>query len=324
MFFARLALSLHKIGCASEEKKKFIYFLFFARLALSLYSILEKSMSESSDFRIDIDGVLRAKMPKHYKWIPRFLVNYLKRTVHQDQINDILDRNSDVEGVPFMTRLVENEFNITIKTEGMNNIPDTGRFVFATNHPLGGMDGICLSEVLGKRYNGKIKYLVNDILYFIKPLQPIFVPINKHGAQAKGAAQAINEAYMSDDQMITFPAGLVSRKRKKGVIKDLVWHKSFIQKAIESKRDVIPVHFSGQNSNFFYNFANIRKWLGIKFNIELIYLPNEMFSNTNNTFTITFGKPIPWQSFDKSHTPLQWAQHVKKIVYSLPTVGNIK
>ena len=274
-------------------------------------------MSEESDFRIDIEGILKTKMPKRHKQIPRFLVNYLKRTVHQDEINEILDRNIDVDGVAFMRRLVDHEFNITIKTVGEENIPPDGRFVFAANHPLGGMDGICISVVLGEKYNGKIKYLVNDILYFLKPLQPIFVPINKHGSQAKGAAQAINEAYASDDQMLSCPAGLVSRKQK-GVIKDLVWHKSFIQKAVESKRDVIPVHFSGRNSNFFYNFANIRKWLGLKFNIELIYLPDEMFKLKNSTYTITFGKPIPWQTFDKSKTPLQWAQYVKEIVYSLP------
>jgi putative hemolysin len=273
-------------------------------------------MSANSAFRIDIDGILRTKMPKHYRRIPRFFVNYLKRTIHQDEINGVLDRNSDAEGVAFMQRLVNNEFNITIKTEGEENIPPEGRFVFASNHPLGGMDGICLSVFLGEKYDGKIKYLVNDILYFLKPLQPIFVPINKHGSQAKGSAQAINEEYASDNQIITFPAGMVSRK-KKGKIKDLMWHKSFIQKAIESKRDVIPVHFSGQNSNFFYNFANVRKMLGIKFNIEMLYLPNEMFRSKNKTFTITFGKPIPWQTFDKSKTPVGWAQYVKEVVYSL-------
>jgi putative hemolysin len=257
-------------------------------------------------------------MPKYYKRIPRFVVDYLKRTVHQDEINDILSRTSHLEGVAFMQNLVSNEFNITIKTKGEENIPPDGRFVFVANHPLGGMDGICISAVLGERYDGKIKYLVNDILYFLKPLQPIFVPINKHGSQAKGSAQAISEAYASDVQMLSCPAGLVSRKQK-GEIKDLMWHKSFIQKAVENKRDVIPVHFSGRNSNFFYNFANIRKWLGIKFNIELIYLPDELFKIKNSTFTITFGKPIPWQTFDKSKTPLQWAQYVKEIVYSLPS-----
>lgn len=275
-----------------------------------------EKMSEKELFRIDVDGILRTKMPKHYKQIPRFLVDYLKRTIHQDEINGILERNSDVEGVAFMRRLVDQEFNNTILTKGEENIPPEGRFVFVANHPLGGMDGICISAFLGEKYDGKIKYLVNDLLYFLKPLQPIFVPINKYGSQAKGSAQAINEAYASDDQILSFPAGLVSRKQK-GEIKDLMWHKSFIQKAIENKRDVIPVHFSGQNSRFFYNFANIRKMLGIKFTIEMIYLPDEMFKNKNSTFTITFGKPIPWQTFDKSKNPVEWAQYVKETVYSL-------
>jgi putative hemolysin len=273
-------------------------------------------MNAKTAFRIDIDGILRTKMPRHYKRIPRFLIDYLKRTIHQDEINGVLDRNSDTEGVAFMKRLVDKEFNIKIEVEDEENIPTEGRFVFVSNHPLGGMDGICLSAFLGEKYEGKIKYLVNDILYFLKPLQPIFVPINKHGSQAKGSAQAINEAYASEDQIITFPAGLCSRKQK-GEIRDLTWHKSFVMKAVESKRDVIPVHFSGQNSNFFYNLANIRKMIGIKFNIEMLYLPDEMFSSKNKTFTITFGKPIPWQTFDRSKTLVEWAQYIKEVVYSL-------
>jgi putative hemolysin len=273
-------------------------------------------MDEKSAFRIDIDGILKAKVPKHYKKIPRFFVDYLKRTIHQDGINGILERNSDVEGVAFMKRLVSNEFSLKIETVGEENIPAEGRFVFAANHPLGGLDGICLSALLGERYDGKIRYLVNDVLYFIEPLQSIFVPINKYGSQAKNSAQAINDAYASDNQIITFPAGLVSR-RQKGEITDLVWHKSFIMKSVENRRDVIPVHFSGQNSNFFYTFANVRKMLGLKFNIELIYLPDELFKNKNSTFTVTFGKPIPWQTFDKSKTSVEWAEYVKKVVYSL-------
>ncbi len=273
-------------------------------------------MSAKNAFRIDIDGVLKSKAKKHYNKIPKFLIRYLKKTVHQDDINGILERNHGLEGVEFMRALVDKEFNLTIKTRGEENIPAEGRFVFAANHPLGGLDGICLSALLGEKYDGKIKYLVNDVLYFIEPLKPIFVPINKYGAQAKDSAKAINEAYASDNQIITFPAGLCSRKQK-GEIKDLEWMKNFVMKAVEYKRDIIPVHFEGRNSNFFYNFANIRKATGMKFNIELIYLPDEMYKNINQTFTVTFGNPIPFESLDKSKTPTQWAQHIKEIVYSL-------
>ncbi len=273
-------------------------------------------MNSNNAFRIDIDNILKDKAPKYYNKIPKFFSNYLKRTVHQNDINGILERNKDLEGVKFMRALVDNEFNITLDIKNEENIPMDGRFVFASNHPLGGLDGICLSAVLGEKFEGKIKYLVNDVLYYLEPLKSIFVPINKYGTQAKNSAQAINDAYASDNQIITFPAGLCSRKIN-GKITDTEWMKSFIVKSVEYKRDIIPVHFEGRNSNFFYNFANIRKSLGLKFNIELIYLPDEMYKNTNGQFIITFGKPISWQIFDKTRTTRQWAQYVKDIVYSL-------
>lgn len=274
-------------------------------------------MSEPEDFRLDIDKVLRNKTGKNYNKIPKFLINYLERTIRQDDMNGIIERNIDRQGVDFMRALVYDEFKVDIKIKGEENIPADGRFIFASNHPLGGLDGICLSAFLGEKYSGKIRYLVNDVLLYIKNLESIFVPINKYGSQAKASATAINEAYSSDNQIITFPAGLCSRKQN-GKIMDLEWMKSFVVKAVEYERDIIPVYFDARNSNFFYNFANIRKSLGLKFNIELIYLPGEMFKSKNQTFTITFGKPVDWQFIDKSKTPAQWAQHIKEIVYSLP------
>ena len=281
-----------------------------------IFGVEEDAMSHNSAFRIDIDRVLRDKAPNYYKRIPRFFINWLKRTVHQDDINGILERNQGLVGADFMQALVDNEFQVTLHAKGEENIPETGKFIFASNHPLGGLDGICLSALLGGKYKGKIKYLVNDVLYYIEPLKPIFVPINKYGAQAKASAKAINEAYASDNQIITFPAGLCSRKIN-GKITDLEWMKNFIIKAVEFQRDVIPVHFEGRNSNFFYNLANLRKASGLKFNAELIYLPDEMFKNKEETFTITFGKPIPWQTFNKTKSPAEWAQFVKKRVYAL-------
>ena len=218
-------------------------------------------MNQDSAFRIDLDKILQGKAPKHYKRIPRFLISYLKRIVHQDDINRILEENRDLEGVPFMQELVKNEFNLTLKLVGEENIPKKGRYIFASNHPLGGLDGICLSAILGEKYDGKIKYLVNDILYYIDPLKPIFVPINSYGAQSKSSATAINEAYASENQIITFPAGLCSRKTG-GKIKDLEWMKSFIIKAIEYQRDIVPIHFDGENSRFFYNLATCERQAG--------------------------------------------------------------
>ena len=197
-------------------------------------------MLNETDYKLDIEGVLKSKAKKHFNKIPKFAINYLKRTICQDELNGIIERNIDLDGVDFMRALIDKEFKLKIETFGENNIPKEGRFTFASNHPLGGLDGICLAGILGEKYNGNIKYLVNDVLLNIKNLESIFVPINKYGSQAKESAKAINEAYASDNQVITFPAGLCSRKIK-GEIVDLDWMKSFISKSIEYKRDIIPV-----------------------------------------------------------------------------------
>ncbi len=264
---------------------------------------------------LDLDKVLQEKAPGIYNKTPRFVINYLKRKIHLDELNEILTIYADKFGVDFMEAVV-GYFNLNLVVKGLENIPKDGRYIFASNHPLGGLDGICLSAVIGEKFDKKIKYVVNDVLYFIKNLQPIFLPVNKYGKQSKQNTAKINEAYNLDDQIITFPAGLCSRKEK-GRIYDLPWQKNFIQKAIESKRDIVPVYFEGKNSNFFYRFANIRKRLGIKFNIELIFLPDEMFKNKGETFTITIGEPIPYTHFDSSKSARQWAGYVKEKSYSL-------
>ena len=218
-------------------------------------------------------------------------------------------------GVAFMQELI-GYFDLHLVLENESNIPTEGRYIFASNHPLGGLDGICLSAIIGKRFNGNIRYLVNDLLLYLTNLRSIFVPINKHGAQGKYNARLIEESYASDNQIITFPAGLCSRKQH-GKVEDIEWKKSFIQKAVEYQRDVVPVFFDGKNSNFFYRIARLRKALGIRMNYEMIYLPDEMFKSKHKTFHIYFGRPIPWQTFTDGRKPVEWAQEVKELVYNL-------
>ena len=265
--------------------------------------------------QIDIKQVLRQKAPSAARKIPGFMVDYLIRTVHQDELNEILRRYHDKDGVAFMQDLI-GYFDLNLELVNEENIPAEGRYIFASNHPLGGLDGICLSAIIGGRFDGKIRYLVNDLLLYLSNLRSIFVPINKHGAQGKKNAELIEKAYASDNQIITFPAGLCSRKQN-GKIQDTEWKKSFIQKAVEYRRDIVPVFFEGRNSNFFYRLANMRKALGIKMNYEMIYLPDEMFKSKHKTYSIHFGKPIPWQTFDSSRKPAEWAEWVKEIVYNL-------
>ncbi|MDR2627680.1 MAG: 1-acyl-sn-glycerol-3-phosphate acyltransferase [Dysgonamonadaceae bacterium] len=266
-------------------------------------------------FQIHLDQILKEKAPQLARKIPGFLMKFPAKIVHQNDINEALRFIGNDTGVDAMQKLTE-YFKLTIRLEGEENLPPEGKYIFVSNHPLGGMDGICLSAVLGRKYNKKIKYLVNDILYFLKPLRPIFIPVNKHGAQSKKSAALIREAGMSDNQLITFPAGLCSRKQH-GKIEDLAWKKMFILKAIEYRRDIVPVYFEGRNSRFFYWLADTRVKLGIKTNIEMLFLPAEVFKQRGATFTIHFGKPIAWQTLDASKTPQEWANEMKKKAYQL-------
>jgi putative hemolysin len=271
-------------------------------------------MNVQQIFQVDVHDVLRTKAPNLYKKIPHFLINVFTKFIYLDNLNAFIKKNYELTGVDLMEEFLKS-LNVRFQVKGEENLPgfDT-KCLFASNHPLGALDGICLSVFLGKKYNNRIRYLVNDILYFIKPLQDIFVPINKHGSQGKSAVIAVNKALASENQIITFPAGLCSRKTKNTII-DLEWKKMFITKSIEYQRNIVPIYFEAKNSKLFYKIANIRKKLHIKINIEMLFLPREMFKAENSIFNIYIGKPIPWQTFDFSKTPQQWADWVKEQVY---------
>ena len=263
---------------------------------------------------IDIDQVLKSKNPRLYKSLPRFLINYLKRIVHQDEINYIIDTYGHLYGLDFNKAVLE-YFDIKTSTIGRENVPENGRFILAANHPIGGIDGMIFIQEAGKIF-GPTKSIINDLLMNIKNLAPLFVGVNKHGKATKAVYEEMDKVFSSDVQVLIFPAGLASR-RNKGIIRDLEWKKTFISKAVQYKRDVIPVHISGRLSNFFYNLANIRKKLGIKANLEMLYLSDETFKQKHKSFEITFGKPIPYQTFDKRMSHIEWAQKVKNHVYRL-------
>ncbi|WP_300725583.1 1-acyl-sn-glycerol-3-phosphate acyltransferase [uncultured Bacteroides sp.] len=272
-------------------------------------------MADNSIFLIDIDKILEEKAGKKAKRIPRFVVSYLKRIVHQEEINGFLRGAKDKVGVDFLEESVK-FLDIKLDVNGLENLPNDGLCTFVSNHPLGGQDGVALGYVLGRHYNGRIRYLVNDLLMNLYGLAPLCIPINKTGSQSRDFPRMVEAGFKSDNHIIMFPAGLCSR-RQHGEIKDLEWKKTFVTKSVETQRCVVPIHFEGRNSNFFYSLANLCKFLGIKFNIAMLYLADEMFKNRHKTFRVTIGKPIPWQTFDKSKTPVEWADYVRELVYKL-------
>jgi putative hemolysin len=275
---------------------------------------MDSTPNSSENQKIDVKSVLYSKNPALARSIPGFVINYLKKIIHQDELNEFLRKWGHLKDAELIAAGLMH-FEIKFTVGGTANIPASGRFIFVSNHPLGGLDGLVFIYELSKHFPD-IKFPVNDILTNIKNLSGIFIPVNKHGLQGKDAARMIEEAYSSDCQILYFPAGLCSRK-KRGVIKDLQWHKSFISKSVQHKRDIVPAFFSGRNSNFFYNLANIRKLLGIKANIEMLYLADEMFKQKDKEIRLVFGNPIPWETFDKTRSALEWADWVKSKSYDL-------
>ena len=277
----------------------------------------EKSTKENKQEKfIDIKKVFKDKNPTLYKLIPSFVINYLRRVVHEDQLNDFVSRHRDEYGLDFVDAIIR-DFNANVHVEGLERISKDERYLVASNHPLGGLDGIAFMHVLG-RVRQDLVFPVNDLLMNIENLRPLFIPINKHGSNAENI-RIINETFGSDKLLLYFPAGLVSRKQKGGVIRDIPWKKTFLSKAKRFKRHVIPVHINGRNTNFFYKLANLRKRLKIKANIEMLYLVDETYKQYDKDIDIIISEPVDYHFFDRRHKDAEWALMLQDYVYELPS-----
>ncbi|OKY83905.1 MAG: hypothetical protein BHV69_10750 [Bacteroidales bacterium 52_46] len=266
---------------------------------------------------INVGEVLRQRIPRYWRFIPRRLVHWLERTVCQDELNRLLRDNFPRRDADFC-RGVLDDLGVTVNFHNLDNLPpkELTRVLFVSNHPLGGLDGMALIDFVRTYYGVAPRFIVNDLLNAVEPLSDTFIPVNKHGAQSREAIRRLDEAFASDAPLLMFPAGLVSRRGKKGVVADLEWQKMFVAKARQSGRDIIPLHFYGENSSFFYKFAKFRRRIGLKFNIEMIYLPREVFRSKGKTFDVVVGKPIPHASLDDM-PPARKAQQIRQMVYDL-------
>lgn len=275
-------------------------------------------MNEITEKTIDIDQILRSKMGAKVKFVPRPLVSWLKHIIHQDEVNKYLWESRHLIGTDWLEECVR-YLDMTLQVVGRENLPDKndGRlYTFVSNHPLGGEDGVALGALIGRHYDSRFRYLVNDLLMNLPGLAPLCIPINKTGNQSRHFPAMVEAGFQSDNHMLMFPAGICSRRQPDGTIRDIAWKKTFITKSVQYQRDVVPIHFGGCNSNFFYRLANFSD-KHLPFNLAMLFLVDEMYKNVHKTFRVAIGKPIPWQTFDKSKTPAQWAQHVQDIVYKL-------
>ena len=266
--------------------------------------------------KIDLDAVMKSRAGKYNRFIPRFMVSWLKKVICQDDLNLMLSVNAGKTGGDFCRGVIDH-LEVNPIFHGEENLPSTPRVTFVSNHPLGGLDGMILIDYVCRQYPGtEPKFIVNDLLTAIEPLNNVFLPVNKHGAQSRKNSRIIDEAFAGDSPMLVFPAGLCSRRGDNGLIADLKWHKMFVKKSIEHNRIVIPVYFRGQNSSFFYNFARLRSLSGMKFNIEMVLLPSEVFKSRGKTFDIFFGTPLSTDAL-KNGSAEEVAAEIRKLVYGL-------
>lgn len=267
---------------------------------------------------IDLRKIFTAKVPKLMNHMPEWLFRKIQRLLHEDDINEILTKYAGKEGLDFINAVVA-DFNLEVELRGVDNLMASDRILVASNHPLGGLDGIALIGAVGN-HRGETLTPVNDFLMFVQNLRPIFIPVSKVGSATANREESLklfNETFAGDATICYFPFGLCSRKTDDGKIMDLDWKKTFVTKSRAFQRDIVPVHIDGRNTDFFYNLARWRKKLKIKANIEMAFLVDEFFKQRNKKLVISFGKPIPYQTFDKRFTDAQWAEKLRTFSYQL-------
>ena len=274
---------------------------------------------EETPLYIDVKSVVAKKNAKLSRWIPEFGYRFLRKLIHEQELNQFLSQVQGKTGIDFVRGALQ-EMGISSQCFGLDQIPDQGRFIFASNHPLGGLDGLVMMDQIARKFP-KMLFVANDLLMHVAPLKSIFLPVNKHGRQSSQYARMIRDGFMSEAQLLYFPAGICSRKIGKNIT-DLQWNPNFVKKAIHYQRDIIPVYFEGRNSDFFYRIANLRKNLRIRTNIEMALLVDEMFRQKGSSLKIWFGEPIAWTRLDNSKSPQEWADWIRETVYHLPDRKN--
>ncbi len=301
--------------CSSDIARILInlQFNFFGRLSKPM------SVSQDSPIKIDIRAVLNERLGAGARFVPGFLVRKLEKLICQDRLNALLEHNFPKTGADFC-RGVFTDLDVKIEAVNADRLPpvENRRVIIVSNHPLGGLDGMALIDFFTRRYGGRVMFVVNDLLMAVKPLAPVFLPINKHGRQSRESLAAIDEVMRGDDPVIIFPAGLVSRKLTPiAEIADLEWKKMFVNRAVTFGRDVVPLYFEGENSERFYTTARRRASIGLKFNFEMALLPGEVFNAAGKTFRINCGNVIPWQSLRGGTEADAEANAIRHIVYDL-------
>ncbi len=239
---------------------------------------------------IDVEKEILKKFPnleKNSSALKKSLLKIAKKIVHEDTINTFINDNAHLKGFEFIDAVLEYfDFDYIVSSNDIENIPSTGKVIIIANHPLGGLDALCLLKLIGQ-IRKDVKIIANDFLAGFNALKSLFIPIdNFKSKQAKNDIKTIYEALNNEEALIIFPAGEVSRAGVKG-IKDPVWSKGFLNFAINSNAPILPILIDGKNSKTFYTISIINK------TFSTLLLSHEMFNKKSKNLHIKIGELIP-------------------------------
>ncbi len=264
--------------------------------------------------QIDLRKIIGSKSAKLAKYIPGFIYSWLNKLLHVEELNEIIEAGWDYEPQRFLRAYFTRQ-NITYSALGLDKIDPSGRYMFASNHPFGGMDGMMIADLMIAHF-GDARVVVNDILMNLKPLAPIWIPVNTLGKQNSEYAKKFDQELSGDLPILTFPAGLCSRVFD-GKIQDPQWKNTFIRRAHASSRDVIPLYVDGTLHKGFYRVYRWRKKLGIKANLEMLLLVDGMFRQKGRDIKIVVGEPISLDYLSSIGSPSEQCAYVRDKVYEL-------
>ena len=263
---------------------------------------------------LDVEKMIQEKYPKlrNNKIIKSAISKFSDSVIHQDEINKFLKRNKHLAPLEFVEHVLdEMQFNYLVSDKYLENIPTEGRVVIIANHPLGALDALALIKLISS-VRKDVKIIANDFLNTLTPLRPILLDINNFkNKQSKESINNIYDALNSEEVVIIFPSGEVSRATPTG-IKDKKWHKGFLKFAKRSNSPILPVFIGGKNSKIFYSVSALNKKL------SMLLLSNEMFKQKNKSIEIIVGELIPYENVTpKGIEQEQLIRLYKKHLYNL-------
>ncbi|MDE6278021.1 MAG: 1-acyl-sn-glycerol-3-phosphate acyltransferase [Muribaculaceae bacterium] len=248
------------------------------------------------------------------------LVNWLLRFLSVDKVNRVHRACCDTPGPEFTTRLLSEQFGITLRVDNeeiLDHLPE-GAFITVSNHPLGALDGIALIHLVGSR-RPRFKVMVNMILGHITAMRPNFIAVDQ-SASTDPAKRAVSVAGIraalkqlaQGEPLGFFPAGAMSKTDWHYRTVDREWQESVLQIIWRAKVPVIPIYFHDKNS-LWCNILGHIFWQG-----RSLRIPAEVFRKVGKTLHISVGEPIsPEEQKAHAENPMELGKYLRQKTYEL-------